>query len=124
MGFIGMDPKVYELFERLAKEYNLSTENIPGIKYLKGWDNNNSLDKCIEQFISNIKNLVSGKYVFDEHPGLNNSEMHSAIYDGNNTLAAERQKVTDIYTSKKVIKALQDKKVKLIGYADLLKISK
>ena len=121
MGFNNMDPKVNELFEKLAREYKLRTENIPGIKYLTGWDNGKSLDEKIDRFISNINSLSPGSYVFIEHPGLNNSEMHSAIFNYNNTLAADRQAVTDIYTNEKVIKALRNKGVKLISFADLIK---
>jgi hypothetical protein len=47
--------------------------------------------------------------------------MHSAIFNYNNTLAADRQAVTDIYTNEKVIKALRNKGVKLISFADLIK---
>jgi predicted glycoside hydrolase/deacetylase ChbG (UPF0249 family) len=121
MGCNNMDPKVNQLFEKLAREYKLRTENIPGIKYLNGWDNKKTINEKIDQFISNINNLTPGKYVFIDHPGLNNSEMHSAIFNQNNTLAIDRQTVTDIYTNGKVIKALHDKGVKLISYADLIK---
>jgi len=121
MGFSNMDPRVKELFEKLAREYKLRTENIPGIKYLNGWDEDKSVNEKTDQFISNIKNLLPGKYVFIDHPGLNNSEMHAAIFAQNNTLATDRQTVTDIFTNEKVKKALQDKGVRLISYADLFK---
>jgi hypothetical protein len=121
MGCTHMDPKVNKLLEKLAREYKLGTENIPGIKELKGWDNKNTLDKNIDQFISIINSLEPGKYVFIEHPGLNNSEMHSALFSQNNTLASDRQMVTDIYTNAKVLKALRIKGVKLISYAELLR---
>ena len=121
MGCTNMDPKVNQLVEKLAREYKLHTENIPGIKSLKGWDNNKTFNEKIDRFISNINNLTPGIYVFVEHPGLDNSEMHSAIFNQNNTLAVDRQTVTDIYTNEKVIKALRDKGVKLISYSDLIK---
>jgi chitin disaccharide deacetylase len=121
MGCTHMDSKVNDLLEKLAREYKLGTENIPGIKELKGWDNKNTLDKNIDQFISIINSLKPGKYVFIEHPGLNNSEMHSALFSQNNTLAYDRQMVTDIYTNAKVLKALRIKGVKLISYAELIR---
>ena len=121
MGCTHMDPKVNKLLEKLAREYKLGTENIPGIKELKGWDNKNTLDKNIDQFISIINSLEPGKYVFIEHPGLNNSEMHSALFSQNNTLASDRQMVTDIYTNAKVLNALRTKGVKLISYAELIR---
>jgi hypothetical protein len=114
-----MDPKVTELVERLAREYKLRTENIPGSKDLRGWDNKKSLEEKIGQFISAINNLTPGTYVFIEHPGLDNSEMRSAIFNHDNNLAIDRQNVTDIFTNKKVIGALRDKGIKLIGYTDI-----
>jgi len=122
MGCTHMDPKVSELVEKLAREYKIYSENYPDIKYLIGWDNNKKLNEKIDQFISNINNLTPGKYVFIEHPGIDNSEMHSAIFDKKNTLGFDRQSVTDIYTNEKVIKALQDKGVKLVSYPELVKI--
>ncbi len=121
MGCNNMDPKVNELFEKLAREYNLRTENIPGIKYLNGWENNKSLDERIDQFISNINSITSGTYVFIEHPGLDNPEMHSAIFNHENTLAFDRQGVTDVFTSEKVKRALREKGITLVSYADLFK---
>jgi predicted glycoside hydrolase/deacetylase ChbG (UPF0249 family) len=121
MGCSNMNPKVFQVVEKLAREYKLRNENIPGIKPLKGWDNGKTLNEKIGQFISNINKLTPGIYVFIEHPGLDNSEMHSAIFNENNTLAADRQAVTDIYTNERVIKALRDKGVKLISYADWIK---
>ena len=119
MGCSTMDPKVTELVERLAREYKLHTENIPGSKPLRVWDNNKSLEGKIDQFISAINSLTPGTYVFIEHPGLDNSEMRSAIFNHDNTLAIDRQSVTDIFTNKKVIGALRDKGVTLISYADV-----
>ena len=45
--------------------------------------------------------------------------MRSAIFNHDNNLAIDRQSVTDIFTNKKVIWALRDKGVRLIGYADI-----
>ncbi|MFZ1977222.1 MAG: polysaccharide deacetylase family protein [Bacteroidota bacterium] len=121
MGFKDMDPKVNELFDKIAREYKLHSENIPGIRYLNGWDNNKSLDERITQFISSINNMTPGTYVFIEHPGLDDPEMRSALFDQKNSLAPDRQAVTDIYTNKKVLDALHAKGVILISYVDLFK---
>ena len=45
--------------------------------------------------------------------------MRSAIFNHDNNLAIDRQNVTDIFTNKKVIGALRDKGIKLIGYTDI-----
>jgi predicted glycoside hydrolase/deacetylase ChbG (UPF0249 family) len=52
---------------------------------------------------------------------MDNPEMRSAIFGENNTLAADRQNVTDIFTSEKVKRALHDRGVRLMSYADLFK---
>jgi len=122
MGWSHMDPQAHELFERLAKEYGLRTEEVEGILGMAGWDNSASLEPMIDQFVRKINSLTPGTYLFVEHPGLNNAEMHSAIVDSQNTLALDRQHVTDIYTSKEVLKALHDKGVTLISYADLVRM--
>jgi hypothetical protein len=122
MGCSTMDPKVTELVDRLAREFKLRTENIPGIKDLRGWDNNKPLEEKIGQSISAIKGLTPGTYVFVDHPGLDNSEMHAALFELNNSLAVDRQAVTDIFTNEKVIRDLRDKGVKLVSYADIIKM--
>ena len=99
----------------------MHSENIPGIRYLNGWDNNKSLDERITQFISSINNMTPETYVFIEHPGLDDPEMRSALFDQKNSLAPDRQAVTDIYTNKKVLDALHAKGVILISYVDLFK---
>jgi predicted glycoside hydrolase/deacetylase ChbG (UPF0249 family) len=121
MGFSEMDPRVRALVDRLAREYNLRTENIAGIKYMKGWDDSKTIKSRVEQFISAINTLTPGTYLFVEHPGMDNPEMRSAIFGENNTLAADRQNVTDIFTSEKVKRALLDRGVRLMSYADLFK---
>ncbi len=119
MGFNSMDPAVNALFEQVAREYKLRTEHIPGIKEVRGWNDGRTLDEKIKQFICAIDSLTPGTYVFIEHPGLDHGEMHSALFDHNNTLASDRQTVTDIFTNKMVIQALHDKGVTLISYADI-----
>lgn len=121
MGCNGMDPKVNALINRLAREYALRTDNIPGITYMSGWDVNASLYDKIDQFVRSIYNLTPGTYVFVEHPGLDNAEMRSAIFDMHNTLALDRQHVTAVFTNEKVKRALHDRGVRLMSYADVFK---
>jgi predicted glycoside hydrolase/deacetylase ChbG (UPF0249 family) len=116
MGFSGMDPRVSGLVETLAVEYKLKNEKGLQLKRMEGWGKAKSTEEAIAKFVENIGKLTPGTYLFVEHPGLDNPEMQ-AITKSN--IAKERQRVTDIFTSKSVIKALIDKGVVLVSYADL-----
>ena len=116
MGFTGMDSSVSELVDRLASEYNLKSEKDFQLKRMEGWGKVQSTTEAIDKFVKSINNLVPGTYLFVEHPGLDNEEMQ-AISKSN--IADERQRVTDVCTSREVIQILKDKGVVLISYADL-----
>jgi len=116
MGFAGMDPAVTKLVERLAAEYQLKNETMLQLKRMKGWRRVRSSAEAIEQFIESIKMLTPGSYLFVEHPGIAGAEMQAI---GRSDIAEARQRVTDVFTSKAVIQALQEKGVILVSYAGL-----
>ncbi len=116
MGFTGIDSTVSELVSQLGVEYHLKTEKDFQLKRLEGWRKAQSTEEAIAKFVVNIKNLTFGTYLFVEHPGLDNEEMQAI---SRNNIAEARQRVTDIFTSKKVIQARKDKGVVLVSYADL-----
>ena len=57
--------------------------------------------------------------MFVDHPALDNEEMQTVGHIGYENVAEDRQGVTDLFTSPKVIQALKDKKIELISYGDL-----
>lgn len=118
MGFAGMDSKVTELVNRLGEEYHLKTEKDFSLKRMNGWGKAETLDEAIANFIDNIQKMSPGTYLFVEHPGLDGDEMRTIT---RSTIAVDRQRVTDVFTSEKVKKALKDKGVELVSYSDLAK---
>jgi len=125
MGCSGWDPKVREVFTRLAKEYNL---NITPSKYdVKGFGrlkNAKTAEGRIQSFIERLEGLKPGTYMFVEHPGLDTAEMRAIGHKGYYDVAEDRDAVTEIFISPDVRRTINKLGIKLISYADLKKISK
>ena len=69
-----------------------------------------------------LDKLEPGKrYMFLDHPALDNEEMKTVGHIGYENVAMDRQGVTDLFTSPKVKQALKDKNIDLISYNDLTK---
>jgi hypothetical protein len=63
--------------------------------------------KTPEEKIQSVLNMLAkpepGKtYIFIEHPGINNEELRSVHHIGYENVAANRQDVTDVFTSEKI----------------------
>ena len=73
-------------------------------------------------FLRMLDKLESGeRYMFIDHPALDNDEMRTVGHIGYEHVAADRQGVTDLLTSDRVKQALREKGIKLISYNDLTK---
>ncbi len=81
--------------------------------------------KRLASFMEILKSLEKGKtYWLLEHPGLDNEEMNG-IYQisGNgerNDVGADRQDVTDTFTSPEVLKYIEDNGIELVSFGDLI----
>ncbi|MHC4537280.1 MAG: polysaccharide deacetylase family protein [Planctomycetota bacterium] len=122
MGCSGWDPKVREVYLRLAKDYNLdispSDYAVKGFGRLKGAK---TAEERIKSFIQNLKGLKPGTYIFVEHPGLDTEEMRAIGHKGYYDVAKDRDAVTEIFTSPDVKRTIDKLGIKLISYADLRK---
>jgi len=118
MGFTGLDPKIAELVNRLAKEYNLEV-NTKGLQRFPGWGRDVPLEQRIDKFCENLEKLTPGKYLFVEHPVVASDEMITVGHVGYENVAEDREWVTRVFTSEKVKQTIQKKGIKLISYADL-----
>ena len=125
MGCAGWDPKIREVYTRLAKEYNLdispSEYSVKGFGGLRGAK---TAEGRIKHFIEKLEILESGTYLFVEHPGLDTAEMRAIGHKGYYDVAKDRDAVTDVFTSPEVKRAIERLDIKLISYADLKKMSK
>jgi chitin disaccharide deacetylase len=120
MGWTSISPEMKDLYEKLAIEYHLETD-YSSLKHTGGYDQKNPQKTAVQGFIEMLNGLKPGTYLFVEHPGLNTPEAQGIFHTGNETVAADRQLVTDIFTSPDVMKAVADNKIRLISYYDLKK---
>lgn len=126
MGCTYISEDVEALTKKLAKEYHLGTEPSDDIAkqvYYNG-PSKTSAEK-IESFITMLNKLEPGKtYWFLDHPGFDNDELKSVFHIGYENVAADRQGVTDLFTSDKVKVVIKEKGIQLISFADLVKEKK
>jgi chitin disaccharide deacetylase len=120
MGFTGLDPSLSALVDKLAQEYNLDQEGASaGLKRFPGWGKARTAADRITRFIESLETLGPGTYLFIEHPGLDVPEMRAIGHKGYEDVAADRAAVTAVFTSPKVMAAVEHKGIQLISYQDL-----
>ena len=116
MGFSHMAPVVKNLVNKLAGEYHLATEDEITVQSFDGWGDATNSKEAIARFIVNLRELKPGDYLFVEHPGLDRSEMQAV----KRNVAADRQIVTDVFTSPEVKSAIDELGIELVSYSDLI----
>ena len=57
--------------------------------------------------------------MFVDHPAYNDSEMQTVMHVGYEDVAVDRQGVTDLLKSEKVLKAIEERGIKLININQL-----
>lgn len=124
----GFDPEVVKLVRRLAEEYHLPAIDRADAmeKYdfsYQGYDGPKQTAAEKEaSFIRMLDRLQPGKrYMFVDHPALDNEEMQTVGHIGYENVAQDRQGVTDLFTSPKVKEAILTRGIELISYNDLTK---
>ncbi len=128
MGSMMFAPEVAELMKRLGEEYNLPVMDCTGVmeEYgltFKGYNGPSATSAEKESaFIKMLDGLEPGKkYLFLDHPALDNEEMQTVGHIGYENVAVDRQGVTDLFTSQRVKQAIEDRNINLISYNDLTK---
>jgi len=118
MGFTMLDPKIEELVDKLAEEYDLEV-NAEGLQRFPGWGRDVPMEQSIDKFCENLEKLTPGKYLFVEHPAVASDEMKTVGHVGYENVAEDREWVTRVFTSEKVKKIIHEKGIQLISYKDL-----
>lgn len=121
MGFQSASEKIDSLVSTLAVEYNLSINPSEyGVKrFTYDKPEGGGSKERIDAFIDALRKLQPGTYMFVEHPALDTPEMESVGHIGYYGVGEDRQMVTDMFTSKKILKEIEKLNIKLISYADL-----
>jgi predicted glycoside hydrolase/deacetylase ChbG (UPF0249 family) len=122
MGIGSVAPEMEIIFKKLRDEYNLNIGlNTYEIQYMRGMkDRSHSFGEREASFIAMLQDLKPGRYLFVEHPGLDTPEMQAIGHTGYEDVAQDRDAVTRIFTSKKVMAVIKEKNIKLISYKDLM----
>ncbi|MCK4748665.1 MAG: polysaccharide deacetylase family protein [Bacteroidales bacterium] len=121
MGCSGWNDEVAAVYNKLAIEYDLAIK-------ISDYDVNRfpmerkgeTSEQRINEFIDGLNKLEAGKtYLFVEHPALKSTEMEAVGHEGYFDVNEDRQMVTEMFTSEKVMKVIQQQGIQLISYADL-----
>ena len=123
MGCAEFAPEVSAMTLKLATEYGLHYE-LSGIEInYAGYDGpSGTPEEKIQSFINRISKLKPGEtFLFVDHPGLDNNELRAVYHIGYEQVAFDRQGVTDLFTSEKVIDTLRQHNIQLVSYRDVLK---
>jgi hypothetical protein len=120
MGLGSLGPEVEALVKRLAGEYGIDIDpEALGVKHL-GWGGpSETPEEKISSLARKLETLGPGTWLFVDHPALDTPEMRAIHHLGYETVAADRQGVTDAWTSSQVREAIQSRRIQLISYRDL-----
>lgn len=120
MGCTSMAPEVEAVYRKLAAEYGLDIHpedlGVQRARYV-GPKDTPALKR--QGFISMLKGLTPGTYLFVDHPAYDVPEVRGIRHTGYNDVAIDRQGVTDILTDPEIIQLIKDLNIALISYADL-----
>lgn len=124
----GFDPEVVRMVRRLSAEYHLPA--IDRADAMEAYDftyvgyegPHRTAAEKETGFLKMLDTLQPGKrYMFVDHPALDNEEMQTVGHIGYENVAEDRQGVTDLFTSERVREALVEKGIERISYNDLTK---
>jgi predicted glycoside hydrolase/deacetylase ChbG (UPF0249 family) len=120
MGFQSLGPEVAALVKRLAVEYGLDIDpEALGTKEI-GWDGKPTTSaEMVASFARVLEALSPGTWVFVDHPALDTPEMRATGHVGYETVAVDRQGVTDAWTGPAAKEIVKRRGIELIGYKDI-----
>lgn len=125
MGSTILNKELNDLANRLAREYNLvsidkTTSQEKGFQFISFMGPKQTPEEKEQSFINMLNKLQAGqRYMFIEHPALDNEEMENVFHIGYENVAADRQGVTDLYTSERIRQAIRNRGIRLITVGQL-----
>lgn len=120
MGFQSLGPDVAALVKRLAGEYGLDIDaEALGARGIGWYGKPASPADKVASFSRLLEELGPGTWLFVDHPALDTPEMRAVGHVGYENVAADRQGVTDAWTSPAVREIVRRRGIELIGYRDL-----
>ncbi len=123
MGFAGASPQIKAVVDNLAAEYKLPVR-LEGTKRPPRLGRQKTAEEKEAAFARMLEGLEEGLWLFVEHPGLDTPEMRAIGHKGYEDVAADRNAVTKMFTSKKVKAVIKRRGIKLLSYADAIRAQK
>ncbi|MEZ4774577.1 MAG: polysaccharide deacetylase family protein [Bacteroidia bacterium] len=122
MGCTSISDEVKAMAKNLAKEYKIDIDPADyGVISVRYEGPKETSEEKIQSFLNMLAKLERGKtYLFVDHPGLDDAELRAIHHIGYENVAADRQGVTDLFTSEKVKAYIKEKGIQLIGYNHLV----
>jgi len=121
MGFTSADPEIEALVDRLAEEYDLDIDlsemDVKRLSFKR--DRTADFDAQEEAFAEALAKLEPGTYLYVEHPAMNFRELESIGHRTYKEVGYDREGVTRLFTSEKVLEVIRKKNIELISYGDL-----
>lgn len=121
MGCGSLKPTVREMLKGLTKEYGLEFDyQALGVTSVGYKGPSKTLEEKTASFLKTLASLENGKtYLFVDHPGLDTPEVRAISHIGYENVAADRQGVTDLWTSSRVKEAIAQHGIELVSYRDV-----
>lgn len=121
MGCTNISEEVKSLTKKLAKEYKIDIDlDDYGVQRMSFKGATTTSQEKIQSFINGLKTLEAGKtYLFVEHPAFDNAETQAIHHIGYENVAADRQGVTDLFTSQEVKAFILKNGIQLVSYKDM-----
>lgn len=120
MGCSNISATVTAMTKKLAKEYKIDIDlQELGVKSVSYKGAHVTVEEKIQSFIAMLDDLQAGQtYMFLDHPGLDSPELRAIHHIGYEGVAADRQGVTDLFTSEVVKAAIKKRNIQIISYKD------
>lgn len=118
MGCTRLSEEVRALEKRLAAEYKINIDlQEHGVQSVSYDGPKTTSPEKIASVIKMLGKLEKGKtYIFVEHPGFDNEELKGISHIGYEDVAADRQGVTDVFTSSAVKAEIKRLGIQLVSY--------
>jgi hypothetical protein len=119
MGTPMCTPELRQLSEKLAREYRLPLE-ATNVQYVRGFSGPQKTPaQKAADLVRIASELTPGSWLLIEHPGLDTPEMKALGHLGYYNVSQDRVGVTTAFTSDQVKRVIQQRRIRLISYADL-----
>jgi predicted glycoside hydrolase/deacetylase ChbG (UPF0249 family) len=118
MGAATATPALRVLTQKLAAEYKLRLEG-GNLKRAGGFGESKSPEAREDALVKLLENLGPGQWLLLEHPAFDTPEMRAIGHKGYENVAEDRAAVTKAFTSERVKKVIQDRRISVISYADV-----